>query len=65
MKLVSFIKKRIFGKDKDREALYAFLKKLYEYEIFSDKTLKDIRENYIYSKEHENAKEKDDYEIDF
>lgn len=38
-RLVSFIKKRIFGKEK-------------------------VREDYIYSKEHSNDKEKDDFEIE-
>lgn len=41
-----------------------FSKELYEHGIFSDETIEDIKEDYIYSKEHENGKEKDDYEID-
>lgn len=62
-RLVSFIKKRIFGKEKDREDYMHFSKELYEHGIFSDETIEDIREDYIYSKEHGNDKEKDDYDI--
>lgn len=66
-KLVSFIKKRIFGKEKDREDYMHFSKELYEHGIFSDETIEDIRDDYNYSKEHdnENDKNKDDYEIGF
>ena len=34
-------------------------------EWFSDKTIDDIRSDYNYSKELDNDKEKDDYEIEF
>lgn len=63
-KLVSFIKKRIFGKEKDREDYMHFSKELYEHGIFSDETIEDIREYYIYSKEHDECKDKHDYEIE-
>jgi len=62
-KLVSFIKKRIFGKEKDREDYMYFSKELYEHGVFSDETIEDIRHDYIYSKDHDNDKEKDDYDI--
>lgn len=42
-----------------------FSKELYKHVIFSDKTIEDIRSDYNYSKELDNNKEKDDYEIDF
>ena len=66
-RLVNFIKKRIFGKEKDREDYMHFSKELYEHGIFSDETIEDIRDDYNYSKEHdnENDKNKDDYEIGF
>lgn len=63
-KLVNFIKKRIFGKEKDREDYMHFSKELYEHGIFSDETIEDIRGDYIYSKEHNNEKDKDDFEIE-
>lgn len=66
-RLVNFIKKRIFGKEKDREDYMHFSKELYEHGIFSDETIEDIRDDYDYSKEHDNEKNKnkDDYEIGF
>ncbi len=63
-KLVKFIKKRILGKEKDREDYMHFSKELYEHGIFSDETIKDIRDDYIYSKEHDNDKEKDDLDLE-
>lgn len=63
-KLVSFIKKRIFGKKKDREDYMYFSKELYEHGIFSDETIEDIRDDYNYSKEHDNDKEKDDFDME-
>lgn len=63
-RLVSFIKKRIFGKEKDREDYMHFSKELYEHGIFSDETIEDIRYDYNYSKEHNNDKDKDDYDIE-
>ena len=42
-----------------------FSKELYEHGIFSDRTIEDIRSDYNYSKELDDTKEKDDYEIEF
>jgi len=63
-KLISFIKKRIFGKEKDREDYMHFSKELYEHRIFSDETIEEIRDDYNYSKEHDNDKEKDDFDME-
>ena len=62
-RLVNFIKKRIFGKEKDREDYMHFSKELYEHGIFSDGIIEDIRDDYRYTKENNNDKQKDDYEI--
>lgn len=42
-----------------------FSKELYKHKIFNDETIENIRDDYIYSKEHDNKKDKnkDDYEI--
>ena len=61
-RLVKFIKDKIFGKEKERENYWNFSKDLYTHKIFNDKTIEDIRENYIYSKEYDNDKEKDGFE---
>ena len=63
-RLVNFIKKRIFGKEKDREDYIHFSKELYEHGIFSDETIEDIRDDYRFAKEHNNNKEKDNFDIE-
>ncbi len=63
-KLVSFIKKRIFGKEKDREDYIHFSRELYEHGIFSDETIEDIRDDYNYSKEHDIEKDKDTFDLE-
>lgn len=62
-RLITFIKKRIFGKE-NREDYMHFSKELYEHGIFNDCTIEEIRKDYIYSKEHNNKEEKDDFEIE-
>lgn len=62
--MVNFIKKRIFGKEKDRENYIHFSKELYEHGIFSDETIEDIRDDYRFAKEQNNNKEKDDFDIE-
>lgn len=62
-RLVSFIKKRIFGKEKDREDYMRFSKELYEHGIFSDETIEDIKDDYNYSKEHDYSNDKDDFDM--
>lgn len=41
-----------------------FSKELYEHGIFNHETIKDIRDDYMFAKEHGNAKEKDDFDIE-
>lgn len=62
-RLVNFIKKRIFGKEKDREDYMHFSKELYEHGIFSDETIEYIRDDYNYSKEHDYSNDKDDLDM--
>ena len=64
-RLVKFIKDKMFGKEKEREDYWKFSKDLYTYNIFSDKTIESIQDDYNWNKENDKDKEKDDYEIDF
>ncbi len=41
-----------------------FSKDLYEHGIFNNETIKDISDDYMFVKEHSNAKEKDDFDIE-
>lgn len=63
-RLVNFIKKRISGKEKDREDYMHFSKELYEHGIFSDETIEDIRDDYKFTIEHDNNKDKDDFDLE-
>ena len=62
-RLVKFIKNKMFGKEKERENYWNFSKDLYTHNIFSDKTIESIQDDYIWNKENNKNKEKDDYEI--
>ena len=57
-RLIRFIKQRILGKEKDRNDYMHFSKELYEHGILNTETMKDINDNYIFAKEHNNKKEK-------
>ena len=63
-RLVNFIKKRIFGKENDREDYINFSKELYEHGIFSDKTITDIKEDYNWSKEYNKNTDHDDFDLE-
>ena len=63
-RLVKFIKDKMFGKEKEREDYWNFSKDLYTHNIFSDKTIESIQDDYIWNKGNDNDKEKGDYEID-
>lgn len=64
-RLVKFIKNKMFGKEKEREDYWNFSKDLYTHNIFSDKTIESIQDDYIWNKENYKNKNKgkDDYEI--
>ena len=64
-RFVKFIKDKMFGKEKEREDYWKFSKDLYNHNIFSDKTIESIQEDYIWNKENDKDKDKgkDDYEI--
>lgn len=46
------------------EDYWRFSKDLYTHNIFSDKTIESIQDDYIWNKENDKGKEKDDYEIE-
>ena len=65
-RLVKFIKDKMFGKEKEREDYWNFSKDLYTHNIYSDKTIESIQDDYIWNKENNKNKDKgkDDYEIE-
>lgn len=60
---VKSLEKKV-DKQKNREDYIHFSKELYEHGIFSDETIEDIRDDYRFAKEHNNNKEKDDFDIE-
>ena len=53
----------MFGKDKEREDYWEFLKDLYEHGIFSDETIESIQDVYKWNKDNNKGKYYDDFEI--
>ena len=51
---------------KERKDYWKFSKDLYTHNIFSDKTIESIQDDYIWNKENDKDKdkEKDDFEIE-
>lgn len=64
-RLVKFIKNKMFGKEKEREDYWNFSKELYTHNIFSDKTIESIQDDYIWNKEKDKHKDKsrDNFEL--
>lgn len=52
------------SKNKEREDYWNFSKDLYTHDIFSDKTIESIQDDYIWNKDNDKGKEKDNYEIE-
>lgn len=61
-KLIKFLKDRMFHK-KDKEKYYEFSVDLYTHGIINDKEIKDIKNNYNYSKERKSKNKNDDFEL--
>lgn len=61
-RLIKFLKDRMFNK-KAKDKYYDFSVYLYTHVIINDKEIKDIKDNYDYSKEKESKNENDDFEL--
>ena len=61
-RLIKFIKDRMFNK-KEKDKYYDFSVDLYTHGIINDKEIKDIKNNYDYSKEKESKNKNDDFEL--
>lgn len=57
---------RVSTEDQAREDYWNFSKDLYTHNIFSDKTIESIQDDYIWNKKNDKdkGKEKDDYKIE-
>ncbi len=63
LKVISFIKDKLFGKEKEREKYMDVAEDLYSKKIIEEETFEDLQDTYEFSKNHDYDKEKDDFEI--
>lgn len=61
--LIKLIKNRIFSKRETREKYMDFSRDLYSHGVLEDKEMFSIKDDYDCCKNHDNDKEKEDYDI--
>ena len=64
MKVISFIKDKLFGKEKEREKYMDVAEDLYSKKIIEEETFDDLQDTYEFSKNHDYEREKDDFEME-
>ena len=64
LKVISFIKDKLFGKEKEREKYMDVAEDLYSKKIIEEDTFEDLQDTYEFSKNHDYDKEKDDFEME-
>ena len=64
LKIISFIKNKIFGKEKEREKYMTVAEDLYSKNIIEEDTFEDLQDMYEFSKNHDYDKEKNYYDIE-
>ena len=63
LKVISFIKDKLFGKEKEREKYMDVAEDLYSKKIIEEDTFEALQDTYEFSKNNDYGKEKDDYDI--
>lgn len=64
LKIISFIKDKLFGKEKEREKYMDVAEDLYSKKIIEEDTFGDLKDTYEFSKNHDYEREKDDFEME-
>lgn len=64
LKVISFIKDKLFGKEKEREKYMDVAEDLYSKKIIEEETFDDLQDTYEFSKNHDYEREKDDFEME-
>ena len=64
LKVISFIKDKLFGKEKEREKYMDVAEDLYSKKIIEEDTFEDLQDTYEFSKNHDYDKEKDDFDLE-
>ncbi len=63
MKVITFIKDKLFGKEKEREKYMDVAEDLYSKKIIEENTFEYLQDTYEFSKNHDFEREKDDFEM--
>ncbi len=61
LKVISFIKDKLFGKEKEREKYMDVAEDLYSKKIIEEDTFEDLQDTYEFSKNHDYERDKDDF----
>ena len=59
LKVISFIKDKLFGKEKEREKYIDVAEDLYSKKIIEEDTFEDLQDTYEFSKNHDYERDKD------
>ena len=63
LKVISFIKDKLFGKEKEREKYMDVAEDLYSKKIIEEDTFEDLQDTYEFSKNHDYERDKDDFDM--
>lgn len=64
LKIISIIKDKLFGKEREREKYMDVAEDLYSKKIIEEDTFEDLQDNYEFSKNHDYERDKDDFDME-
>ena len=64
LKVISFIKDKLFGKEKEREKYMDVAEDLYSKKIIEEDTFEDLQDTYEFSKNHDYERDKGGFEME-
>ena len=64
LKIISFIKDKLFGKEKEREKYMDVAEDLYSKKIIEEDTFENLQDTYEFCKNHDYERDKDDFEME-
>ena len=64
LKIISFIKDKLFGKEKEREKYMDVAEDLYSKKIIEKDTFEDLQDTYEFSRNHDYERDKDDFDME-
>lgn len=63
LKVIFFIKDKLFGKEKELEKYMDVVEDLHSKKIIEEDTFEDLQDAYVFSKNHDYEREKDDFDL--